>query len=108
MVAKSRWLRLSGASAGNDTEDDSRMSRYRVTITSKDRQAMLDLVRKHRIKLLHHGAQSAGYVAHAVAEEAQIHRLQGAGYAVDLHEDIEHFDFGGRGVPGPDSLFRMN
>lgn len=32
------------------------MPRYRITITSKDREAMLDLVRKYKIQVFDHGS----------------------------------------------------
>ena len=68
------------------------MPRYRITITSRDREAMLDLVRKHKIQVLDHGAGSSepgGYSVDAIAEPADIQRLESAGYHVRRHEDVD-------------------
>lgn len=68
------------------------MPRYRITITSKDREAMLDLVRKHKIQVFDHGikhTESAGYSVSAVALPEDIQRLKDAGYRVEQHEDVD-------------------
>jgi hypothetical protein len=68
------------------------MPRFRITITSKDREAMLDLVRKHKIQIFDHGGRysdSAGYSVDAVAEPPDIQKLQQAGYRVEQHEDVD-------------------
>ena len=68
------------------------MPRYRITITSKDREAMLDLVRQHKVQVLDHGTrftESAGYSVDAIAEPADIQKLESAGYAVQRHEDVD-------------------
>jgi hypothetical protein len=68
------------------------MPRYRITITSKDREAMLDLVRKHKIQVFDHGnrySESAGYSVDAAAEPADIQKLENAGYHVRRHEDVD-------------------
>jgi hypothetical protein len=67
------------------------MPRYRITITSEDREAMLDLVRKHKIHVLDHGSGStpAGYTAHAIVEQTEIEKLEKAGYKVHRHEDVD-------------------
>ena len=67
------------------------MPRYRITITSKDREAMLDLVRKHKIQVHDHAIQftEAGYAVHAIAEPADIDKLKKAGYRVQQHEDVD-------------------
>ena len=67
------------------------MPRYRITITSKDREAMLDLVRKHKIQVFDHGNRSteAGYIVGAIAEPADIEKLKKAGYGVQQHEDVD-------------------
>lgn len=67
------------------------MARFRITVTSEDREAMLDLVRKHKIQVSDHGARSipGGYEVHAIAEAADIDRLEKAGYRVQRHEDID-------------------
>ncbi len=68
------------------------MPRYRITITSKDREAMLDLVRKHKIQVFDHGnrySESVGFSVDAVAEPADIQKLENAGYHVERHEDVD-------------------
>jgi phage replication-related protein YjqB (UPF0714/DUF867 family) len=68
------------------------MPRYRITITSRDREAMLDLVRKHKIQVSDHGirhTESEGYRVDALAEPADIRKLEGAGYQVQRHEDVD-------------------
>ena len=68
------------------------MARYRITITSKDREAMLDLVRKHKIQVFDHGghySESTGYDVDAVADAADIKKLKQAGYHVQQHEDVD-------------------
>lgn len=68
------------------------MARYRTTIRTKDREAMLDLVRKHKIQVFDHGNRytpEEGYSVGAVLEPADIQRLESAGYRVERHEDVE-------------------
>jgi hypothetical protein len=68
------------------------MPRYRITISSHSGQAMTDLVRKHKIQVLDHGARRSketGFVVHAIVEEADIKRLRDAGYTVEQHEDVD-------------------
>ena len=68
------------------------MPRYRITITGKDREAMLDLVRKHKLQVFDHGnrySDSEGYSVGAVAEPADIHALEKAGYQIQRHEDVD-------------------
>jgi hypothetical protein len=68
------------------------MPRYRITITSKDRTAILDLVRKYKIQVFDHGntySESAGYKVGAIAEPADIQVLKNAKYRVQKHEDVD-------------------
>ena len=67
------------------------MPRYRITITSKDREAMLDLVRKHKIQVFDHGSGSTkgGYRVDAIAEPIDIDKLEKAGYQIHRHEDVD-------------------
>ncbi|HXM48525.1 MAG TPA: hypothetical protein VN956_11830 [Pyrinomonadaceae bacterium] len=68
------------------------MPRYHITITSQSGQAMIDLVRKHKIQVLDHGARrskEAGFVVHAIVSDADIQRLQDAGYNVEKLEDVD-------------------
>ena len=55
------------------------MPRYRIVITSKDREAMLDLVRKHKVQVFDHASRhsdATGYVVHAIAQTAEIQELK--------------------------------
>jgi hypothetical protein len=68
------------------------MARFRTTITTKDREAMLDLVRKHKIQVFDHGnryTEGVGYSVGAVLESAAIEELEGKGYRVERHEDVD-------------------
>jgi hypothetical protein len=68
------------------------MPRYRITITSKKREAMLDLVRKHKIQVFDHGtqySQSSGYTVGAVVGLTDIKKLKQGGYHVEQHEDVD-------------------
>ncbi len=68
------------------------MPRYRITITGKDREAMLDLVRKHKLQVFDHGnrySDSEGYSVGALAEPADIQALEKAGYQIRRHEDVD-------------------
>jgi hypothetical protein len=68
------------------------MPRYRITITSKDREAMLDLGRAHKIQVFDHGnrySESTGYSVGAIVDSAAIQTLKKAGYQVERHEDVE-------------------
>jgi hypothetical protein len=68
------------------------MPRYRITITGRDREAMLDLVRKHQIQVFDHGirhTEAEGYSVDALAEPADIQKLENAGYEVRRHEDVD-------------------
>ncbi|MFI5394244.1 MAG: hypothetical protein ACHQ9S_01815 [Candidatus Binatia bacterium] len=53
---------------------------------------MTDLVRKHNIRVLDHGARrgkGAGFVVDAIVEEPDVKRLRDAGYSVEQHEDVD-------------------
>jgi len=53
---------------------------------------MTDLVRKHKIQVLDHGARrskEAGFVVHAIVSDPDIQRLQDAGYNVEKLEDVD-------------------
>jgi len=61
------------------------LARYRVTITSPDRNAMLDLVRVHGVAVIDHGLRPPGpegYRADAIVQNAEIAALKAHGYAV--------------------------
>jgi carboxypeptidase T len=66
--------------------------RYRISIKSHDREAMLDLVRTHKVSVYDHGSKrspSGEYSVDATADAAEIRKLRAAGYHVDRHEDID-------------------
>jgi hypothetical protein len=68
------------------------MPRYRITITSKDRAMMQDLVRKHQVQVFDHGVrhtEAHGYSVDAIAEPADIERLRNLGYHLQQHEDVD-------------------
>ena len=68
------------------------MPRYRITINGRDKAAMVDLVRKHQIRVSDHGIRhdpDKGYTVHAFAAADQIRKLRRIGYAVDQHEDAD-------------------
>jgi hypothetical protein len=68
------------------------MPRYRITITSKNREAMLDLVRKHKVQVFDHGIQysdASGYRVGAVVGPTDIKKLKQRGYHVEQHEDVD-------------------
>ena len=68
------------------------MARYRVTISTADKEAALDLVRKHGVTVLDHGLrirEGALFSVDAIVDQADIGRLESLGYAVEQHEDID-------------------
>jgi len=68
------------------------MPRYRVTISGSSRDAMLALVRDHKVKVFDHGIRQgdvAGYLVDAIADPAAIQKLKAAGYQVHTHEDVD-------------------
>jgi hypothetical protein len=68
------------------------MARFRVTISSDNRDAMLDLVRQYRIAIIDHGLRSGGgraYSADALVNESQIPMLESKGYFIEQHEDVD-------------------
>jgi hypothetical protein len=68
------------------------MPRYRVTISGSSRDAMLALVREHKINVFDHGIRKGdmtGYLVDAIAEPAAIQKLEAAGYQVQMHEDVD-------------------
>ncbi len=67
------------------------MPRYRITISSQSGQAMTDLVRKHKISVLDHGARrdKDGFSVDAIVPPEDIQRLRDAGYTVEQHEDVD-------------------
>lgn len=68
------------------------MARYRVAIYGKTYEAMVDLVRVHRVEVLDHGARKVGegrFRAYALLDAEGIKRVEAAGFAVERHEDVD-------------------
>jgi murein tripeptide amidase MpaA len=68
------------------------MPRYRITISGRDKAAMLDLVDKHNIAVFDHGIRlvpDTGYTVDAFAAPDEIRKLQQNGYVVIQHEDAD-------------------
>lgn len=68
------------------------MARYRVTISSTDREAMLDLVRRHVVEIIDHGRRPPArgvYAVNALVQGADIAVLEAGGYKVQRHEDVD-------------------
>lgn len=67
------------------------MPRYHIIINGRDAEAMLDLVRVHKINVLDHGQRRTreGFLVHAIADEADIQRLKDEGYEVEQREDVD-------------------
>ena len=82
---------LSGANSPTQEPRRLLMPRYRVTISHRDREAMLDLVRTLRIQIDEHSARSteSGHSVDAIVEPQEIQRLEQAGYHVQRHEDVD-------------------
>jgi hypothetical protein len=68
------------------------MARYRVTISSPDRETMLDLVRKHGVAVLDHGLRAQPgepFSVDAIVDQSDIGRLESKGYFIEQHEDVD-------------------
>ena len=67
------------------------MPNYHITIHGADREAMADLVRVHRVRVYGQtlSEEDTGYRVSALADEETIKRLQGVGYRVEQHEDVD-------------------
>src|SRR3954470_11580572 len=66
------------------------MPTFHITVRGADREAMADLVRTHRVRVLPQTLNEEGpepRVA-ALADEPTIRRLTDAGYRVERHEDV--------------------
>jgi hypothetical protein len=67
------------------------MPTFHITVRGADREAMADLVRTHRVRVLPQTLDESGpqpRVA-ALADEPTIRRLTDAGYRVEQHEDVD-------------------
>ena len=68
------------------------MPYYRVTITGKDRDAMLDLTRHHEVEVFPSTARErdeGAWQVDAILDEEQSEMLGASGYEIERHEDVE-------------------
>ncbi len=67
------------------------MTRYRITIFGQTKEAMADLVRKHKIHVLRNTVRSkdTGHAVDAIAQLNEIQLLEAAGYSIQRHEDVD-------------------
>jgi hypothetical protein len=68
------------------------MTRYRITISGSTKEAMADLVRKHKIQILGstvRHSEDTGHVVDAIAQPHEIEMLEAAGYHIQRHEDVD-------------------
>ncbi|MGZ4787740.1 MAG: hypothetical protein ACXVZX_04420 [Terriglobales bacterium] len=68
------------------------MARFRIAVSSQSTEAMIDLVRKHKVQVLDHGARrndEGRSLVYAIATEEDIARLENAGYTVEKYEDVD-------------------
>jgi len=71
---------------------DISMTRYHVTISSSNRDMMLDLVRKLKIQVFDHGVKKTaeeGYNVDALVEDQDIKTLETKGYRVRINHDAD-------------------
>jgi hypothetical protein len=63
---------------------------FHITVRGADREAMADLVRTHRVRVLPQTLDEEGPEPRvdALADEPTIRRLADAGYRVERHEDV--------------------
>jgi murein tripeptide amidase MpaA len=69
------------------------MTRYHVTISSDDRELMLDLVRKLKVQVFDHGVRQTpeeGYIVHALVEDQDISALAAKGYKISRNYDVDN------------------
>ena len=66
------------------------MPTFHITVHGTDREAMADLVRTHRVRVLPQTLDEEGPEPRvdAMADEPTIRRLTDAGYRVEQHEDV--------------------
>jgi hypothetical protein len=67
------------------------MPTFHITVHGADREAMADLVRSHRVRVLPQtlNEEASEPRVDAMADEPTIRRLTDAGYRVEQHEDVE-------------------
>jgi hypothetical protein len=64
---------------------------FHITVRGADREAMADLVRVHRVRVLPQTLDESGAQPQvdALTDESTIQRLTDAGYRVERHEDVD-------------------
>src|SRR4051794_11765565 len=67
------------------------MPTFHITVRGADREAMADLVRIHRVRVLPQTLDEGGPEPRvdALADEPTIRRLADVGYRVEQHEDVD-------------------
>ncbi len=68
------------------------MTRYRITISGPNAEAMADLVRKYKIDILGNTVsynKDTGHAVDAIANTDEIEMLKAAGYKIQCHEDVD-------------------
>jgi hypothetical protein len=67
------------------------VSTFHISVRGADREAMADLVRVHRVRVLPQTLDESGAESRvdAMADESTIQRLTDAGYRVERHEDVD-------------------
>jgi murein tripeptide amidase MpaA len=68
------------------------MTRYRITISGPNAEAMADLVRKYKIDILSSTVsynKDTGHAVDAIANTDEIKSLEDAGYQIERHEDVD-------------------
>jgi hypothetical protein len=68
------------------------MPRFHVTISGQGYEAMADLVRAHKVSVLHKTVRDKGkqrYTVDAIVDDQAIPLLTAAGYEVERHYDVD-------------------
>ncbi len=68
------------------------MTRYRITISGPNDEAMAELVRKHKIQILRNTvrySKDTNHIVDAIAQPSEIQLLEAAGYHIQRHEDVD-------------------
>jgi len=91
-IEKACTLRAMGVHAACRGKEGHTMPRYRITISSRRAEAMVDLVRRHRILVSDHGArrnEEVGFLVHATATDEEIQLLTAEGYIVETRSAVD-------------------
>jgi hypothetical protein len=86
------------------------MPKLLITITERDRDAMMDLIRKHRIEIIRQTAHvlsgEQGYSVDAIVESDRFDELRDLGYQVEIKENIEEIGIARQSLVGKGDRFR--